>query len=33
MKRIQQEFKTLLAKKEDSQNQRKEAFKGLSYEL
>jgi type I restriction enzyme M protein len=33
MKRIQQEFKTLLAEEEDSQNQLKEAFKGLGYEI
>lgn len=33
MKRIQQEFKTLLTEEEDSQNQLKEAFKGLGYEI
>ncbi len=33
MKRIQQEFKTLIAEEEESQNQLKEAFKGLGYEI
>lgn len=33
MKRIQQEFKALLAEEEDSQNQLKEAFKGLGYDI
>jgi type I restriction enzyme M protein len=33
MKRIQQEFKTLLSEEEESQEQLREAFKGLGYEI
>jgi len=33
MKRIQQEFKSLLSEEEESQEQLREAFKGLGYEI